>query len=83
VYAVDGLNPVTVIGLLAPVAVMEPGLDNAWYPVMLKPPVLVGAVKATVAVVAPVAVAVPIVGAPGSPEYVPPVKALSIPLMSH
>jgi hypothetical protein len=45
---------------------MLPGLDKASY-VRDNPPVFAGAVNATVAVVAPVAVAVPIVGAPGNP----------------
>jgi hypothetical protein len=40
------------------------------YSVIVEPPSLAGAVYATVAVVAPVAVAVPIVGAPGTPAVV-------------
>ena len=43
-----------------------PGLDTAVYEVIAVPPLLAGCVKETVAVVAPVAVAVPIVGAPGT-----------------
>jgi len=38
----------------------------AVYPVIVEPPLLAGAVNATLAVVAPVAVTVPIVGAPGT-----------------
>jgi hypothetical protein len=66
VYAVSGVNPDTVIGLLEPVAVILPGLLVAVYDVMAVPPLLAGAVNATVAVALPVAVAVSIVGAPGT-----------------
>jgi hypothetical protein len=45
---------------------MLPGEDVAVYNVIVAPPLLAGAVYATVAVVEPVAVAVPIVGAPGT-----------------
>jgi hypothetical protein len=45
---------------------MLPGLDTAVYDVIVLPPLLAGAVKVTVAVVNPVEVAVPTVGAPGS-----------------
>jgi hypothetical protein len=45
------------------VPVIPPGDDVAVYETMVAPPLLLGAVKATVAVVAPVAVATPIVGA--------------------
>jgi hypothetical protein len=48
------------------VPVTPPGLDVAVYVVIAAPPLLAGAVKATVAVVCPVLVAVPIVGAPGT-----------------
>jgi hypothetical protein len=48
------------------VPVIPPGLDVAVYEVIAVPPLLAGAVNATVAVVDPVAVAVPIVGAPGT-----------------
>ena len=47
------------------VPVIEPGLDVAVYLVIVNPPLDAGAVKATVAVVAPVVTA-PIVGAPGT-----------------
>ena len=47
------------------VAVTPPGEEVATYDVIVAPPSEPGAVKATVAVVDPVAVAVPIVGAPG------------------
>jgi hypothetical protein len=46
--------------------VTPPGLDVAVYVVMAEPPLLAGAVNATVAVVCPVLVAVPIVGALGA-----------------
>jgi hypothetical protein len=45
---------------------MPPGDDVAVYNVIAEPPSLAGAVYATVAVEDPVAVAVPIVGAPGT-----------------
>ena len=61
--AVDPVNPVTVMGEI-PVAVIEPGVEVA-VNVVAVPPV-VEAVYATVAVVEPVAVAVPIVGASGT-----------------
>jgi hypothetical protein len=48
------------------VPVIPPGEDVAVYNVIVAPPLLAGAVYATVAVVDPVAVAVPIVGAPGT-----------------
>jgi hypothetical protein len=50
---------------------------------MAEPPLKFGAVNATVADVLVTAVAVPIVGAPGADVYVPPVKALSTPVMSN
>ena len=61
------LRPVTAIGLAVPVPVIPPGLDVTVYPVIAEPPSLAGAVKATVACAFP-AVAVPIVGAPGTVE---------------
>jgi hypothetical protein len=51
---------------VAKVPVTPPGEDVAVYKVMVAPPSLAGAVYATVAVDTPVAVAVPIVGAPGT-----------------
>ena len=48
---------------------------------MTDPPLLAGAVYVTVAVVEPVAVAVPIVGAPGTDVAVTPAKLSIIPLM--
>jgi len=50
--------------------VIPPGLDTAVYEVMAVPPLLPGAVKATVAVLNAVAVAVPTVGVPGVPKVV-------------
>jgi hypothetical protein len=58
---------VTVIGLVVPVPVNPPGLEVAVYPVIAEPPLLAGAVNVTVACPFP-AVAVPIVGAPGTVE---------------
>jgi hypothetical protein len=49
VYAVEPLNPPTVIGDEAPVPVLPPGHDVAVYPVILVPPLQTGAVNATVA----------------------------------
>ena len=46
--------------------VFPPGLDVAVYEVIVEPPLEAGAVNATLAVVAPVKVAAPIVGAPGA-----------------
>jgi hypothetical protein len=63
------VNPETVIvpePAVDKVPVKPPGEDVAVYSVMVAPPSLAGAVYATVAVVDPVAVAVPIVGAPGT-----------------
>lgn len=65
VYAVPFVNPVTVIGLAVPVAVIPPGLDVTVYCVMGYPPVDAGAVKLTVAVVLP-ATAETAVGVPGA-----------------
>jgi hypothetical protein len=58
-------RPVTTIGLVAPLAVKPSGLDVTVYEVMLAPPVEDGAVNATEACPL-LAVAVPIVGAPGA-----------------
>jgi hypothetical protein len=66
---VDGVKPVTVIvpdPACDKVPVKPPGEDVAVYDVIVAPPLLAGAVNATVAVVEPVCVAVPIVGAPGT-----------------
>jgi hypothetical protein len=64
VYEVTGESPVTVIGDEAPLPVTPPGDEVAVY-VTVPAPKSVGAVKATVAVDDPVAVAVPMVGVPG------------------
>jgi hypothetical protein len=66
VYMVGLSSPLTATGEDAPVPVIDPGLEVAVYPVIADPPLSEGAVKATVADVVPVAVAVPIVGAPGT-----------------
>jgi hypothetical protein len=68
-YGVLVVRPVMVIvPLPAPVKVpvIPPGEDVATYLKMAEPPLFVGAVNETVAEVAPVAVADPIVGAPGT-----------------
>ena len=64
VYAVLPANPVTVKGDVVPAPVSPPGEEVAVYEIEPAPK-SVGAVNATVAVLDPVAVAVPIVGAPG------------------
>ena len=46
--------------------VTPPGEDVAVYDRIVAPPLETGCVKATVAVIDPIAVAVPIVGAPGT-----------------
>ena len=62
VYGVFAVNPDTVIGDDVPVPVKPPGLLVTVYPVIV--PLPLGAVKATLTVVALVTVAVPIVGVP-------------------
>jgi hypothetical protein len=65
VYAVPLVNPVTVIGDEAPVAVRPSGEEVTVYPVITAPPVFVGAVKLTVALpLLPVAEI--LVGTPGA-----------------
>ena len=61
--------------------VIPEGEEVAVYEVITDPPLLAGAVYATVAVVSPVAVAVPIVGAPGTDVAVTPAKLSIIPLI--
>ncbi len=63
------VKPVTVIGLDAPAPVFPPGFEVAVYPVIGLPPSEAGGVKATVAWPLP-AVALPMVGAPGTPAGV-------------
>ena len=65
VYAVPLVRPATVQGELAQVPVRPPGLLVAVYWVIDAPPVKAGAVKLTEACASP-AVAVPMVGAPGT-----------------
>ena len=65
VYAIFVVNPVIAIGEDDPVAVMLPGDDVTVYVVIDELPVSDGAVNVTLAAVPLVAVAVPIVGAPG------------------
>jgi hypothetical protein len=66
VYAVPFVRPSTVMEVhgAAHVPVKPPGEDIAVYDVIAEPPLLAGAVKATLACALP-AVAVPMVGAPG------------------
>ena len=59
------VNPVTVSGLVVPVADKPPGLESTVYNVIGWPPFDAGGVKVTVACPVP-AVAVPIVGASGT-----------------
>ena len=59
------VRPVTVIGEDVPVAVMPPGEEVTVYPVIADPPVLVGAVKLTVALPLLPLAEIP-VGAPGA-----------------
>jgi len=65
VYAVPLASPVTVIGEEAPVAVKPLGEEVTVYPVIADPPVLVGAVKLTVALPL-LTVAEILVGTPGA-----------------
>jgi hypothetical protein len=68
VYDVLAVNPLTVIvpdPAWFNVPVIPPGDETAVYDVIGAPPSLAGAVNDTVAVDVPVAVAVPMVGAPG------------------
>jgi hypothetical protein len=58
----------------AHVAVIADGDDVAMYERIAEPPVLAGAVKVTVACALP-AVAVPMVGAPGTADGVTPLEA--------
>ena len=64
VYAVPLVNPVTVIGLAGPVAVLAPGLEVTVYDLIALPPSDDGAVKLTSARAFP-GFTLPIVGAPG------------------
>ena len=69
VYEVTGFNPLTVMvpdPAWLNVPVIPLGLEVAVYDVIVDPPLLAGAVYTTVAVLELVAVAVPIVGAPGT-----------------
>jgi hypothetical protein len=65
VYDVPLVKPDTVSGLDEPDAVNEPGLDVAVYDVIALPPLDEGAVNVTLVLALP-AVAVPMVGAPGT-----------------
>jgi hypothetical protein len=50
VYGIPFVNPDTTSGLLDPEAVTPPGLEVTVYPVIAEPPMLLGAVKLTDAV---------------------------------
>jgi hypothetical protein len=78
VYGVPFVNPVTLMGEVAPVAVMPPGLDVTVYPVITLPPSFVGAVNATLAERSP-AVATTPVGAPGTVDAGDVLKVNSVP----
>jgi len=65
VYAVPLESPPTMMGDAAPLTLMPPGEDVTVYEVIAEPPVEAGGVNATVACALP-AVAVPIVGGPGT-----------------
>ena len=65
VYVVPLVNPVTIMGEVAPVAVIPPGLEVTVYPVIGLPPVLLGATNATLAEASPT-VATILVGEPGT-----------------
>lgn len=62
------VRPVTVIGLVAPVAVIFPGLEITVYPVITAPPLIPGGEKVMLACWLPL-VAAPIVGAPGNTAF--------------
>jgi hypothetical protein len=71
VYEVPAVRPSTVtVPAVVAVLVMLPETDATVYFVMAEPPVNVGAVNVTVAVVDPVAVAVVMLGAPGAPATI-------------
>jgi hypothetical protein len=70
VYEVEGVNPVIVIGLDAPVAVIEPGLEST-VNVVAGPPVVVFAVNGTDAVDEVIEPIVPTVGASGMSTTLP------------
>ena len=80
VYGVDAFKPETVIGEELPDAVTPLGDDVTVYLVIAIPPVFVGAVKLTDAVVAPVAVAETAVGAPGAVPAVTETDAVPCPV---
>jgi hypothetical protein len=71
VYVTPAVKPVTVIGLLKPVAIMLPGLEVTIYDVILRPPLLTGGVNETVADKEPCAEAVILVGESGRLEKLP------------
>jgi hypothetical protein len=77
VYVTPLVNPVIVIGEAPPVAVIPPGLDVTVYKVIAELPLFTGGVNVTVAWPFP-AVAVPIVGAPGTPAGVTALLALEL-----
>ena len=68
VYAVPLVSPVRVMGEALPVTAAPPGLAVTVYPVIAAPPEDAGAIKLTDASALP-ALAVPMVGAPGSTAF--------------
>ena len=68
VYAVPLVKPDTVIGDVAPEAVIDPGFEVTVYPVIGEPPLDEGAVNETVACVSPGTAVTP-VGAPGATGF--------------
>ena len=69
------VRPVTVIGLVEPIPVKPPGIEVTVYAIIDEPPLLTGAVNATTAWVFP-AVAVPIIGAPGTVDGITEFEAI-------
>jgi len=65
VYDVPFVRPVTTIGLVRPVAILDPGLDVTVYEVIGAPPLFAGGVKLTEACAFP-ATAVTVLGAEGT-----------------
>lgn len=79
VYAVPFVSPLTVMGLALPVAIWPPE-EVTVYPVMVEPPLDAGAEKLTLAEAFP-AVALPMVGAPGTVDGVMEFDALEAALV--
>jgi hypothetical protein len=78
---VDGVNPVTVNGLDAPVAVKPPGLDVTVKPVIAEPPLFEGALNDTLIVVVVALPALTPVGGSGFLAPAPPIIIALIDIM--